>query len=56
MPPLSGVGRLMIRQRGSRKRESPIIPAKRARAFDSRDTTPRKQGAGKNMNKEDDYL
>ncbi len=44
MPPLSGVGRLMTRQRGSQKRESPIILSKRARAFDSIDTTPRKQG------------
>jgi hypothetical protein len=46
----------MIRQRGSRKRESPIIPAKRARAFDSRDTTPCKQGVGKTIDKEDDCL
>ena len=44
MPPLSGVGRLMTRKRRSLKRESPIIPTRRARAFDSIDTTLRKQG------------
>lgn len=32
------------RQRRNRKRESPIIPTKRARAFDNSDRTPCKQG------------
>ncbi len=38
------------------KKESPIIPTKRARAFDSIDTTPCKQGVEKTMNKEDYFM
>ena len=37
------------------KKGIPIILSKRARAFDSGDKTPRKQGVNKTMNKEDDF-
>jgi len=43
MPPLSVCGQNVTGKAQERK-ESPIIPTRRARAFDRIDTTPRKQG------------
>jgi len=46
MPPLSVCGQDVTGKAQERK-ESPIIPTKRARAFDRINTTPRKQGVKK---------